>query len=128
MATRLGEYCINVSNLEKATDFYENAIGLNITNRIEEEKFREVILGTDDGARLQLAYHKEEAGPIVHSNAFWKHYVYTDDCTALYESAVAAGAGSVMPPQELAPVPLPHFAHGELIEPESEEISRRPDN
>jgi len=38
----------------------------------------------------------------VHSNAFWKHYVYTDDCKALYESAVAAGAGSVMPPQELA--------------------------
>ena len=92
MATRLGQYCINVSNLEKATDFYENAIGLKVTNRIEEEKFREVILGTEDGARLQLAFHKEGSGPIVPGNAFWKHYVYTDDCKAVYESAVAAGA------------------------------------
>jgi lactoylglutathione lyase len=101
MATRLGQYCINVSNLEKAVDFYENAIGLTITNRIEEEKFREVILGTEDGARLQLAFHKEEAGPIKHSNAFWKHYVYTDNCQELFDRAVAAGAGTMMPPMEL---------------------------
>lgn len=101
MATRLGQYCINVSNLEKATDFYENAIGLTITNRIEEEKFREVILGTDDGARLQLAYHKEDAGPINHSNAFWKHYVYTDNCQELFDRAVAAGAGTLMAPMVL---------------------------
>ena len=102
MKTTLGQYCINVSDLEKATDFYENAIGLEITNRIEEDKFREVILGTNDGARLQLAEHKEASGPIVQGNAFWKHYVYTDDCKGLYERAIAAGAGTLMPPQELA--------------------------
>ena len=101
MATRLGQYCINVSDLEKATDFYENAIGLTVTNRIEEEKCREVILGTKDGAQLQLAFQKEESGPIVQGNAFWKHYVYTDDCKAVYERAIVAGAGSMMPPQEL---------------------------
>ena len=102
MATRLGQYCINVSDLEKATDFYENAIGLSVTNRIEEETSREVILGTEGGARLQLAFQKEESGPIVQGNAFWKHYVYTDDAKALYESAITAGAGTVMPPQELS--------------------------
>jgi len=101
MKTTLGQYCINVSDMDRAVAFYEGAIGLEITNRIEEEKFREVILGTNDGARIQLAYHFEESGPIVQSNAFWKHYVYTDDCKGLYERALAAGGRSILEPQTL---------------------------
>ncbi len=101
MKTTLGQYCINVSDMERAVAFYEGAIGLEITNRIEEEKFREVILGTDGGARIQLAHHFEEKGPIEHSNAFWKHYVYTDDCKGLYERAIAGGGGSVLEPMRL---------------------------
>ncbi|MBW2422832.1 MAG: VOC family protein [Deltaproteobacteria bacterium] len=101
MKTTLGQYCINVSNLDRAVAFYEGAIGLEITNRIEEENFREVILGTPDGARIQLAYHFGEDGPIEHGNSFWKHYVYTDDCRTLYERALASGGESVLEPQTL---------------------------
>ena len=101
MKTTLGQYCINVSDMERAVAFYEGAIGLEITNRIEEEKFREVILGTTGGARVQLAYHFEGKGPIQHTNAFWKHYVYTDDCKGLFERAVAGGGSSVLEPQRL---------------------------
>ena len=101
MKTTLGQYCINVSDMERAVAFYEGAIGLEITNRIEEEKFREVILGTAGGARVQLAYLFEEKGPIQHTNAFWKHYVYTDDCKGLFERAVAGGGSSVLEPQRL---------------------------
>ncbi|MBW2497291.1 MAG: VOC family protein [Deltaproteobacteria bacterium] len=101
MKTTLGQYCINVSNLDRAVAFYEGAIGLEITNRIEEEDFREVILGTPDGARIQLAYHFGEDGPIEHGNSFWKHYVYTDDCRTLYERALASGGESVLEPQTL---------------------------
>ena len=64
MKTTLGQYCINVSNMERAVAFYENAIGLEITNKVEEENFREVILGTEGGARIQLAYHFGEDGPM----------------------------------------------------------------
>ena len=101
MKTTLGQYCINVSDMERAVAFYEGAIGLEITNRIEEEKFREVILGTPDGARIQLAYHFEEEGPIKHSNAFWKHYVYTDDCKTLFDRAIAGGGTAVLEPMTL---------------------------
>jgi lactoylglutathione lyase len=101
MKRTLGQYCINVSDLDRAVAFYEGAIGLEITNRIEEENFREVILGTPDGARIQLAYHFGEDGPIQHGNSFWKHYVYTDDCKTLYERALASGGESVLEPQTL---------------------------
>ncbi len=101
MKTTLGQYCINVSDMDRAVAFYEGAIGLEITNKIEEKNFREVILGTDGGARIQLAYHFDQDGPIEHSNAFWKHYVYTDDCKGLYERALAGGGASVLAPQVL---------------------------
>jgi lactoylglutathione lyase len=101
MKTTLGQYCINVSDMERAVTFYRDAIGLEITNRIEEEGFREVLLGTPDGARIQLAYHFDQDGPIEHSNAFWKHYVYTDDCEGLYERALQAGGESVLAPMRL---------------------------
>jgi lactoylglutathione lyase len=101
MKTTLGQYCINVSNMERAVAFYKDAVGLEITNTVEEENFREVILGTDGGARIQLAYHFGEDGPIQHVNSFWKHYVYTDDCKGLFERALAGGGESVLEPQVL---------------------------
>jgi lactoylglutathione lyase len=101
MKTTLGQYCINVSNLDRGVAFYEGAIGLEISNGMEEEDFGEVILGTPDGARIQLAYHFGEDGPIEHGNSFWKHYVYTDDCRTLYERALASGGESVLEPQTL---------------------------
>ena len=101
MKTTLGQYCINVRNMERAVAFYHDAIGLEITNRIEEENFREVILGTDGGARIQLAYHFGKDAPIEHVNSFWKHYVYTDDCKQLFERALAAGGESVLEPMVL---------------------------
>jgi predicted enzyme related to lactoylglutathione lyase len=101
MKTTLGQYCINVANMERAVAFYHDAIGLEITNTIEEENFRETILGTDGGARLQLAYHFGKDEPIEHVNSFWKHYVYTDDCKGLYKRAIEAGGTSVLEPMEL---------------------------
>ena len=104
MQTRLGQYCINVADMDRAVAFYHDAVGLEITNRIEEEHFREVILGTPDGARIQLAYHfgdSDQKGPIQQSNNFWKHYVYTDDCKTLYARAIEAGGTCILEPMEL---------------------------
>ena len=101
MKTTLGQYCINVEDMDRAVAFYKDAIGLEITNKIEEDGFRETILGTDGGARIQLAYHFDQDGPIVQSNNFWKHYVYTDDCKTLFDRALAAGGTSVLEPKRL---------------------------
>ena len=101
MKTTLGQYCINVANMERAVAFYRDAIGLEITNTIEEENFRETILGTDGGARIQLAYHFGKDEPIEHVNSFWKHYVYTSDCKALYAKAIEGGGKSMLEPMVL---------------------------
>lgn len=101
MTTTLGQYCINVQDMDRAVAFYRDAIGLEITNTIEEENFRETILGTDGGARIQLAYHFDQDGPIEHGTNFWKHYVYTDDCKGLFARALEAGGESVLEPQVL---------------------------
>ena len=62
MKTTLSQYCINVSDMERAVAFYEGAIGLSVTHRVQEDGFREVILGTDGGARVQLAQYDDHTG------------------------------------------------------------------
>ena len=49
MKVSVDQYCINVSDLARSVDFYENAIGLKITHRVEEKEFREVILQGEGG-------------------------------------------------------------------------------
>ncbi len=103
MKTSLGQYCINVTNLEKSVQFYENVLGLEVLSRTDvSPTIKEVILGNEaEGAHVQLAHHLDDAGPIEHGNALWKLYVNTDDCDGLYRRAIEAGAVSVMEPKKL---------------------------
>ena len=106
MKVSVDQYCINVSDLQKSVDFYEKAIGLKITHRIEEKEFREVVLAGESGNRIQLAWQRNQQGPIVHGNGFWKLYLDTDDCKGLYQRCIEAGAESVMEPQQLEHWPV----------------------
>jgi lactoylglutathione lyase len=106
MKVSVDQYCINVSDLEKSVDFYEKTLCLTITHRVEEKEFREVILGGESGNRIQLAWHRDHAGPIEHGNAFWKLYLQTDDCKGLYQRCIDAGAESVMEPEQLEHWPV----------------------
>jgi lactoylglutathione lyase len=106
MKVSVDQYCINVSDLQKSVDFYEGAIGLEITHRVEEKDFREVILAGESGNRIQLAWQRNQDGPIEHGNGFWKLYLQTDDCKGLYQRCMDAGAESVLEPQELEQWPV----------------------
>ena len=55
---------------------------------------------------MQLAQHFDHEGPVDMGSAMWKLYVNTDDCQALYDKAIAAGAESVMPPSRLERWPV----------------------
>jgi len=101
MKVSVDQYCINVSDLDRSVHFYETTLGLKITHRVEEEEFREVILGGETGNRIQLAYHRGQDGPIEHGNGFWKLYLQTDDCKGLYKRCIDAGAESVTEPVAL---------------------------
>jgi len=123
MKTSLDQFCINVSDLERSVRFYEQALGLTVTHRIEMPNVSEVVLAGDGGGRIQLARQHEHRGPIDHGSALWKFYLNTDDCAGLYERAIAAGADAGAPPMRLEQWPVtvafirdPDGYHIELVE------------
>jgi lactoylglutathione lyase len=96
----LGQYCINVSDIESSVSFFE-ALGLTCTSRTEIEHAHEAILESPGkGSKLQLAEQMHTADP-VRMGSFWKLYVHTDDCGALYSAALAVGAKTVLEPIRL---------------------------
>ena len=102
MENTLGQYCINVADLERSVAFWEGVVGIPVQSRTDLPGAREVVLQAEaGGSRLQLAQHDEQDGPIDMGTAMWKIYVDTDDCQALYDKAIAAGCESVMEPQKL---------------------------
>ena len=67
MQTTLGQFCIDVSDIERSANYYEELMGLTVQHRIEMDEVREVVLGNgseDAGARIQLAQQLKEIGPI----------------------------------------------------------------
>jgi lactoylglutathione lyase len=102
MENSLGQYCINVTDLERSVEFWSEVIGIPVQSRTEIDIAREVVLQAEvGGSRIQLAQQRDQDGPIDMGTAMWKLYVDTDDCRALYEKAIAWGCESVSEPQEL---------------------------
>ena len=99
MEAWLGQYCINVTDIERAIRFYE-ALGLACTSRTEIPQALEAIVEAPGGkgGKLQLAQQRAQTGPIDHGNAFWKLYVSTNDIEKLYKAALLHGATPVEPP------------------------------
>ena len=107
MTQSLGQYCINVSDLERAVDFWEGVIGIPVQSRTEIPNVKEAVLQAEiGGSRIQLAQHLDRSGPIDMGTSIWKIYVDTDDCQALYDKAIAAGCESVSPPRRLRRWPV----------------------
>lgn len=102
MENSLGQYCINVSDIDRSVAFWEGVLGIPVQSRTEIPNVKEVVLQAETGgSRVQLAQHLDRPGPIDMGTAMWKIYVDTEDCQALYDKAIAAGAESVSPPQKL---------------------------
>ena len=102
MVAILSQYCINVTDLERAIAFWEGVIGIPVQSRTEIPNAREAVLQSPaGGSRMQLAQHLDHEGPIDMGSAMWKLYVNTDDCAALYDKTLAAGCESVSPPSRL---------------------------
>ncbi len=102
----LGQYCINVTDLDRAVAFYET-LGLSCTSRTEIAQAREAIIENPaKGSKLQLAQQEHQDGPIDMGTAMWKLYVNTDDIAGLYGIAMDAGHTSVMAPERLERWPV----------------------
>jgi lactoylglutathione lyase len=95
----LSQYCINVSDMDKAIEFWEGVCGIPVVSRTEIPNAIEAIIQSPfGGSRMQLAQHFDHEGPIDMGSAMWKLYVNTDDCQAIYDRAIAAGCESVSAP------------------------------
>jgi lactoylglutathione lyase len=103
MVSILSQYCINVSDLERAISFWNGVCGIPVVSRTDLGHIREAVLQSPHGgSRMQLAEWDEHKGTTVDmGTALWKLYVNTDDCQALYDKAIAAGCESVSPPTKL---------------------------
>ena len=98
----LGQYCINVRDLERAIEFWNGVCGLPVISRTDIDVAKEAILQSPHGgSRMQLAQQLDNDAPIDMGTAMWKLYVNTDDVQALYDAAIAAGCESVMEPTHL---------------------------
>jgi lactoylglutathione lyase len=98
----LSQYCINVSDLDRAIEFWEGVVGIPVHSRTDIPTAREAVLQSPaGGSRMQLAQQLDQNGPIDMGTAMWKLYVNTDDCAAVYERAMAAGCESVAAPSRL---------------------------
>ena len=101
MTSWLGQYCINVADLDRSVAFYE-ALGLTCTSRTEIPPAFEAIVETPGhGGQLQLARQKDQVLPLDLGDAFWKLYVNTHDVGAGFEAALAAGATVQSAPERL---------------------------
>ena len=100
MTSWLGQYCINVTDLDKSVAFYV-ALGLENTSRTEIPHAHEAIVEQPGwGGKLQLAQQADQDGPI-RMGSMWKLYVYTDDVEGLHRAAVEAGHPSLVAPMRL---------------------------
>jgi lactoylglutathione lyase len=107
MPTTVGQFCINVTDLERSTAFYEDIIGLKVQNHVEATGFREVVLAADEGGgRLQLAHHDDGPATIDHGDALWKFYFNVEDAAAVTERAAAAGHTVEKPAERLEQWPV----------------------
>lgn len=102
MSVWFRQFCFHVMDIEKSIKFYE-AIGMTCTSRtkITDEIDEAVMENPERGGFLQLASNSTIKGPIDMGTAFWKLYIYTDDCQGAYDRAIAAGATTETAPYKM---------------------------
>jgi lactoylglutathione lyase len=101
MTSSLGQYCLNVTDLEASVAFY-TALGLDNTSRTEiPQAFEAIVENPAGGSKLQLARQKDHHGPLDLGTAFWKLYVNTHDVATTFDRAREAGATVESAPERL---------------------------
>jgi lactoylglutathione lyase len=107
MGQVIGQFCINVTDIELSIEFWRDVLGIPLQSRTEIPQAHEAVLQAHEGgSRIQLAQQLDQDGPIEMGGAMWKLYVYSDDCAALYQRCLDAGCEPVMEPMALERWPV----------------------
>lgn len=106
MTSSLGQYCINVTDLEQSVAFY-SALGLECTSRTEiPDAFEAIVENPLGGSKLQLAQQKTPAEPFDLGTGFWKLYINTRDIQKTFAAALDAGAAVESAPERMERWPV----------------------
>lgn len=101
MTSSLGQFCLNVIDLDRSVAFY-TALGLECTSRTEiPQAFEAIVENPAGGSKLQLAQQKQQEAPLDLGTALWKLYVDTHGIAATFDLARAAGAAVESAPERL---------------------------
>jgi lactoylglutathione lyase len=99
---------ISVCDLPRALDFYQRALGLAVSKRLDFRSFAEVILrtaGVEAGPSIVLYHDKTTAEPPLAMGEGWGPLGFqVADVDKAYETALGLGATSVRPPYEVVGV------------------------
>lgn len=94
-----------VSDVEQSVDFYE-ALGLERQWSFELDGVENVYVGNDDG-EMQLRYDPDREPPETPDREDFDHIGFgVDDTDEMYETAIEAGATTVLEPTEISKVDL----------------------
>ena len=108
MASRIAQFCISVTDLQRSEQFYTQVMGLTVLDRIEIPEAKEIVLGSaESSSKLQLAQKTAQQGAIDHGDeALWKFYIYVDDINAVFQAAVDYGCEIEVTPTRLEKWPV----------------------
>jgi lactoylglutathione lyase len=91
---------INVSDLDRSTDFYTRGLGLLEKGKYDLGHMHEVLIGAEgDAVSILLIKHTARDGAPDIGTGYEKIVLQSDDVDAAYERAVAEGGTSVVEPR-----------------------------
>jgi lactoylglutathione lyase len=106
MTSWLGQYCLNVADLERSVAFY-TSFGLTCTSRTEiPDAWEAIVENPSGGSKFQIAQQKGQTGAVDRGTGFWKLYVNTHDLEETFHTAVAHGATVESEPQRMERWPV----------------------
>ena len=87
---------VRTSDLPRLVAFYERSFGAEVTYRFDHEGIDVYVALAVGGGQIGIGYEADVTrGDVI---ALW---LYSDDADAAYHAALAAGAASVVPPEDM---------------------------
>jgi len=99
---RISGFGINVSDLDRSTDFYTRGLGLQERGKYDLGHMHEVLLGTEgEPVSILLIKHTSRSEPPDIGTGYEKIVLVCDDVAETYERALAEGGTSHVEPRKI---------------------------
>ena len=101
-STQISGFGINVSDLDRSTEFYTRGLGLQEKGKYDLGHMLEVLVGTDGGpvSILLIKYTNRSEAPDL-GTGYEKIVLSCDDVAGAYERALAEGGTSYLEPRTI---------------------------